>query len=181
VPMSFFHISPDSIRRLRQRLDAHDPSLAATLLHDAGFATGEAMAAAWSGRIKERTGLADPGRLDHRWFDTLFAELSRDLGWGSPSLTELGDEALLIESEDWAESVEASSPHPACHFTAGALAAFLSALAGGPIAVLEVECRSAGKSRCAFVAGSPAMISATWDLVVAGGDWRDGFAATRTA
>src|SRR5690606_10343794 len=179
--MSFFHISPASIRRLRQRLGAHDPSLAATLLHDAGFATGEAMAAAWSGRIKERTGLADPGRLDHRWFDTLFAELSRDLGWGSPSLTELGDEALLIESEDWAESVEASSPHPACHFTAGALAAFLGALAGGRIPGLERACRPAGKSRCAFGAGSPARISAAWDLVVGGGEWRDGLAATRTA
>jgi|SRR5690606_1905787 len=177
--MSFFHVSPESIRRLRRQLDAHDPSLAASLLHDAGFATGEALAAAWAERIRDRTGLEDPGALDQRWFGTLLAGMSRDLGWGNPSLTELGDEALLIESKDWAESAEDSVPHPACHFTAGALAAFLSALAGAPIAVLEVECRSAGKPRCAFVAGSPAMISATWDLVVAGGDWRDGFAATR--
>lgn len=176
--MSFLCIASGSLQRLRHQLNAHDPSLAATLLHDAGFATGEALAAGWADRIRERAGLADPTQLDHRWFGPLFAEAAREFGWGNSTLSELGDEAMLIESPDWSEAEAGSAQHPACHFTAGALAAFLSALAGAPLAVLEVECRSAGKSRCAFIAGSPAMMAATWDLVVAGGDWRESFSAT---
>ncbi len=178
--MSFLCIAPESLRRLRRKLEAHDPALAASLLHDAGFATGEALVRAWPERIRERTGLDDADRLDQRWFGPLLAEAAREFGWGDPTISALGDDAMLLEAEDWSESGTDSSAQPACHFTAGALAAFLSGLAGAPIAVLEVECRSMGKSRCAFLAGSPATMSATWDLMVAGGDWRDNFAAAHT-
>ena len=179
--MPFLCIAPASLHRLRQQLHAHDPVTAAKFLHEAGFATGEAFAAAWSERLVERTGLDDPTQLDARWFGPLLAEVATEFGWGTLELHELGDEALSLESTDWAEALPDTSNHPACHFTAGALAAFLSAQAGTPIAVLEVECRSAGGDRCRFAAGSPEMLAVVWDLLAAGGDWREAFAATRTS
>jgi bacteriochlorophyll 4-vinyl reductase len=177
--MSFLCIAPASLHRLRQQLDAHDPVAAAKLLHEAGFATGEALAAGWPDRIAQRTGLTDPGELDSRWFGPLLAEVAAEVGWGTLSLTELGDEAVLIDSEDWAEALPDTCSHPACHFTAGALAAFLSAQAGSPIAVLEVECRSSGSEMCRFAVGSTELLASVWDLLTAGGAWRDAFAATR--
>lgn len=148
-------------------------------MHEAGFATGEALAEAWQQRIAERTGLAEPGALDVRWFGPLLAEVATEFGWGSLALSELGEEALVLASPDWAEALPDTSQHPACHFTAGALAAFLSAQAGTAIAVLEVECRSSGAEQCRFVGGSPGMLAAAWDLMAAGGDWREAFLATR--
>ena len=177
--MSFLCIAPASLQRLREQLTSHAPALAARILHDAGFATGEALAQVWPDRIRQRTGLDDPSRLDLRWFGPLLTEACRECGWGEATVSEFGDEALLLASEHWSEATPDGSLRPSCHFTAGALAAFLTRLAGAPIAVREVECRSAGKSGCAFVAGSPATIGGAWDLLAAGGDWRDAFAGAR--
>jgi bacteriochlorophyll 4-vinyl reductase len=174
--MSFLCIAPASLHRLRQQLHVHDPVAAAKLLHEAGFATGESLAEAWTARISERTGLSDPGQLDLRWFGPLLGEVASEFGWGSLKLSELGEEALILDSPDWAEALPNTSSHPACHFTAGALAAFLSAQAGTPLAVLEVECRSTGSERCRFAAGSPEILAQVWDLLAAGGDWREAFA-----
>jgi bacteriochlorophyll 4-vinyl reductase len=179
--MYFLCIAPASLHRLRQQLHSQDPVAAARLLHEAGFATGEALAAAWQQRIAERTGLEDPAHLDSRWFGPLLAEVATEFGWGSLALSDLGDEAVLLDSTDWAEALPNTSAHPACHFTAGALAAFLSAQAGTAIAVLEVECRSSGAEQCRFAAGSTEVLAAAWDLLAAGGAWRDAFAATRQA
>lgn len=179
--MPFLCIAPASLHRLRQQLHAHDPVAAARLLHEAGFATGEAFAAAWNHRVTERTGLDDPGLLDARWFGPLLTEVATEFGWGTIELQELGEEVLILDSPDWAEALPNTSMHPACHFTAGALAAFLSAQAGTAIAVLEVECRSAGNGLCRFAAGSPEMLAVVWDLLAAGGDWREAFAATRAS
>ncbi len=176
--MSFLCIAPASLHRLRQQLHSHDPVAAAKLLHEAGFATGELMAQGWKSRLAERAQLDDPQQLDLRWFGPLLTEVTSEFGWGSLELGDLGDEALMLASGDWAEALPDTSNHPACHFTAGALAAFLSAQAGAPLAVLEVECRSSGDERCTFVGGAPELMAMIWDLMAAGGAWRD---ALRTA
>lgn len=175
--MDAFTIDAASLHRLRRELDGSGPAASARILHEAGFATGEALTARWRNRIAERTGLDEAGRLDTRWFGPLLDEMCVDLGWGSLTVTELGREALLLEAGEWAEAEPGSARHPACHFTAGALAAFLTAQARAPIAVLEVECRSAGAEACRFLAGSSEQLSVAWDLIVAGGSWRDAFAA----
>lgn len=179
--MTFLCIAPASLHRLRQQLHSQDPVAAARLLHEAGFATGEALAEAWQHRVSERTGLDDPSQLDTRWFGPLLAEVTTEFGWGTIALNELGEEAVMLDSSDWSESLPGTSSHPACHFTAGALAAFLSAQAGTPVAVLEVACRSAGDEQCRFAAGSPEVLAVAWDLMAAGGDWREAFTATRQA
>lgn len=173
--MPVFAIAPASLHRLRHRLERLDPAEAAAILHDAGFATGEALAITWQQRIADRTGLADPGTLDTRWFGPLLDELCVVLGWGSLSASALGPAALLLESGDWSEAEPASHGSPSCHFTTGSLAAFLTLQAGAPIGVLEVECRSAGHGTCRFIAAAEATLAAVVDLQAAGGDWRQGF------
>lgn len=174
--MPDFAIAPASLHRIRRRLQATGAGAAAEILQEAGFATGEALFERWRNRVAERTGLDDAGQLDHRWFGPLLDELCVGLGWGSLSVTAIGHHALLLEAGDWAEAEPGSSHHPACHFSAGCFAAFLTAQAGAPLAVLEVECRSRGDDVCRFLAGSAATLAASYDLLAAGRPWRDAFA-----
>lgn len=175
--MPHFAIAPASLHRLRRRLYQSDPAAAADLLHDAGVASGEALAERWRNRVAERTGLDDARRLDLRWFGPLLDELCVGLGWGSLSATSLGDRALLLEAGDWEEAEPGSADHPACHFSCGCFAAFLSAQVPTPIGVLEVECRSNGAEACRFLAGSPATLATVNDLIAAGRSWREAFGA----
>lgn len=172
-----FSIAPASLHRLRRRLVASGPGVAAAILQDAGFATGESLNTAWRERITERTGVADAGQLDATWFGPMLGELCASLGWGDLSVIAVGDRALLLSSGDWAESEPGSAEHPGCYFTCGCLAAFLTAQAGAPLAVLEVECRSTGAAACRFLAGSAETLAAVYDLVSAGRRWSEAFAA----
>ncbi len=166
-------VSPASLHRLRQRLLAAGDATAAAILHDAGFATGEAMAERWQSYIERRTGLATPGDLDMRWFGPLLADLCEELGWGRLTVEELDSGAMTCSSRDWSEAEPGTSNRPSCHFTAGILAAFFTSLAGASIGVLEVECRSAGDESCRFLVGSTDVVAAAYDLVLAGGNWAD--------
>src|ERR1019366_8596704 len=174
--MISFAIAPASLHRLRRRLLAAGPGVAASMLQDAGFATGEALSAAWRARVLERTGVHDADQLDANWFGPLLGELCDSLGWGTITSTAVTDRALLMSSSDWAEAELASTEHPGCYFTCGCFAAFLTAQSDAPLAVLEVECRSSGGSQCRFLAGSAEMLAGVYDLVAAGRDWREAFA-----
>lgn len=175
--MPNFAITPASLHRLRHRLEALAPGAAAEILQDAGFLTGGALAERWRNRVAERTGLLDAGLLDARWFGPLLDELCVQLGWGSLTVVPLGDVAVLLEAGAWAEAEPGASRHPGCHFSSGVLAAFLTAQAGTAIGVLEVECRSKGDEACRFIAGAAETLGAVYDLLSAGGDWRDALPA----
>ena len=174
--MPSFTIAPASLHRLRRRLLAAGPGVAAAILQDAGFATGESLSLAWRARVSERTGMEDAGQLDASWFGPLLGELCQSLGWGALTTASVADRALFLASVDWAEAEPGSAEHPGCYFTCGCLAAFLTAQAGAPLAVLEVECRSCGSSACRFLAGSADTLAAVYDLVAAGRSWREAFA-----
>ena len=173
--MPSFAIAPQSLHRLRHRLEAASASTAADILQDAGFATGEALFDRWRNRVAEHTGLDDASRLDVRWFGPLLDEVCVGLGWGSLTVTPIGELAVMLEGGQWAEAEPGSSEHPACHFTCGLLAAFLTAQAGAPMSVLEVECRSRGDVACRFLAGSTAMLATVYDVLAAGRPWREAF------
>jgi hypothetical protein len=174
--MLSFAIAPGSLHRLRRRLLAAGPGVAAAVLQDAGIATGEALGVAWRARVIERTGVDDAAELDASWFGPLLGELCGGLGWGTLTTAAVAGRALLLSSSDWAEAAPASAEHPGCYFTCGCFAAFLTAQAGAPLAVLEVECRSCGGSQCRFLAGSAETLAAVYDVVAAGRDWREAFA-----
>ena len=173
--MTTFHIAATSLHRLRRRLLAAGPGVAAEILQDAGFATGEAMIGLWSERVSDRTGVGDSGQLDAAWFAPLMAELCANLGWGTLGVDTLGERAILFSSPDWAEAEPGSTDHAGCYFSCGCLAAFLTAQAGAPLAVLEVECRSCGGAQCRFLAGSAETLAVVYDLIAAGRTWRDAF------
>jgi predicted hydrocarbon binding protein len=175
--MPHFLIAPASLHRLRHRLSAAGSATAAEILQDAGFVTGEALASQWRGRIAERTGLDDPGRLDAHWFGPLLDEFCVSIGWGSIRLTQVGDRAILFEAVDWAEAEPGTTDQVTCHFTCGCFAAFLTTQAGASIAVLEVECRSRNDSACRFLAGSVETLATVYDLLAAGRPWREAFTA----
>jgi hypothetical protein len=173
--MITFSIAPASLHRLRRRLLAAGPGVASAILQDAGFATGESLSTIWRARVTERTGVDDAGQLDAEWFGPLLGELCRGLGWGTLVTAPIADRALILASDDWAEAEPASAEYPGCYFTCGCLAAFLTAQAGVPLAVLEVECRSSGATHCRFLAGSGETLAAVYDLVAAGRNWREAF------
>lgn len=173
--MISFSIAPSSLHRLRRRLLAAGPGVAAEILQEAGFASGEALFNEWRSRVSARTGIDDVGRLDASWFGPMFAEACDSLGWGSLTVAAVADRAVLFSSRDWKEAEAGGSEHPACYFTCGCLAAFLTAQAGTTLAVLEVECRSSGADQCRFLAGSAETLAAVYDLIAAGGNWREAF------
>jgi hypothetical protein len=144
-------------------------------MQDAGFITGEALIDEWRARLHRRSGVTSAARLDARWFGPLFGEVCTALGWGALEVEPIGEQAILFRAADWYESEPDSTEHPGCYFTCGCLAAFLTAQAGAPIAILEVECRSCGDTECRFVAGSAETLAAVYDIVAAGGPWRAAF------
>ena len=82
-------------------------------------------------------------------------------------------DATTIDTADWAEAdPSASLEHPGCHYTAGLFADFLGRVANSPLAVLEVECRSCGASRCRFVAGSAPVLQHVYERMASGADYQ---------
>jgi predicted hydrocarbon binding protein len=80
-------------------------------------------------------------------------------GWGSLTHRAAHPAVAILSSRDWAEAApDSPSPEGACSFSAGFLSGLLSQLAGGAIAVLEVECRSRGDQACSFAFGSETAI-----------------------
>jgi len=60
-----------------------------------------------------------------------------------------------VDTDDWGEADPAEGlGQPGCHFTTGMFADFFGRLSDVPLAVLEVECRSAGAERCRFLLGN---------------------------
>ncbi len=77
----------------------------------------------------------------------------------------------LLSSSDWAEaSVDEIDPDASCCFSTGFLSGLLSQLAGGPVAVLEVECRTRGEAACRFAFGSEGAIHDLYGHLIEGGD-----------
>ncbi len=144
-------------------------------MQDAGFVTGEALVGEWREQLQRRTGLTSSAQLDARWFGPLFGEVCAAIGWGTVALEAIGEQAVLLSADAWYESEPDSTEHPGCYFTCGCLAAFLTAEAGAPVAILEVECRSSGDAACRFLAASAETLSSVYDIVAAGGSWRAAF------
>jgi hypothetical protein len=141
-------------------------------LHGAGYAAGEAAASAI------RTGEDD---LDATPSDVFWARLGTQLarrGWGRLEHRSTHDAVGLLESRDWVESAdEEPREDGSCSFSTGYLSGLLSALAGGPVAVLEVSCRARGDESCTFAFGSEAAIHALYGELLDGADLTGALAA----
>jgi hypothetical protein len=122
-------------------------------LHHAGYAAGAAAAPALVGST------GDAGTLGEDAFWTRLSDFFGKRGWGTLRHARPHPAVGLLTSTDWAEATSgAGGDDASCHFSAGFLSGLLTELAGGPVAVLEVGCRSRGSDLCQFVFGSEGAI-----------------------
>lgn len=118
-------------------------------LHAAGYAAGEDLYEAFSrGRDREVHQMAS------RDFWEELARFFQRKGWGALEHRTPHPGIGLLMGRDWAEAEPESESQPSCAFSAGLLSHFLTLAAGGPVAVLEVECLSRGDQACSFAFGS---------------------------
>ncbi len=100
-------------------------------------------------------------------------------GWGTLTHTPAHAGVGLLSSPDWAEVGEQGSADEdgSCSFSAGFLAGLLSHVAGGPVAVLEVTCRTRGAPSCVFAFGSEDVINGLYGQLLRGADLHGALAA----
>jgi predicted hydrocarbon binding protein len=99
----------------------------------------------------------------------VLGEFFAEQGWGRLDASPLGTAVLALDSKEWAEAVdERQAEFPSCHLSCGLLADFLGRISQDVVAVMEVECRSRGETRCRFLAGSPDTLGILYDRMAQG-------------
>lgn len=170
-------LSRASLTTLRTALLRDGGPAAAVYLQEAGYAGGDAMWEAFSRWLAARTDIA-PEALDVEAFESRATEFFRDTGWGTLEIGAIGDSVATLDSPDWGEADPASAlEHPGCHLTTGMFADLFGRVAGSPVAVLEVECRSAGAPRCRFLVANPEFLEQVYDDMSNGMRYDDAIAA----
>jgi predicted hydrocarbon binding protein len=166
----------DSLAALRAAMFRDVGPNAATMLQEAGYAGGQAMFDAF-GRWLAARGLPSPEALAASEFGSRATEFFKDAGWGSIQLGALASVAT-VDSNDWAEGNPAFPlEFPGCYYTSGVMADFFGRLAGEPVAVMEVECRSMGGERCRFLVGSGETLQKVYDEMAQGIGYEQAVAA----
>jgi len=166
----------DSLAALRAAMFRDVGPNAAAMLQEAGYAGGQAMFDAFGGWLAAR-GLPSPESLPAADFSAQATEFFRDAGWGSIQLGTL-DSVATLDSADWAEGNPAFPlEFPGCYYTSGVMADFFGRLAGQPVAVMEVECRSMGGERCRFLVGSGETLQRVYEEMAQGIGYEQAVAA----
>ena len=123
-------------------------------LHHAGYQAGLASA----GNVNQEAG-GDAFNLSESGFWSNLTDYFSKRGWGTLSRSDLHPGIGLLGSSDWAEaSPDNVTLDGSCSFSTGFISGLFSQLAGGPIAVLEVKCRTRGDGSCGFAFGSETAI-----------------------
>ena len=136
-------------------------------LREAGFAGGPAVYEAFEQWLGETAASHSAGELTIDEFGDRAARYFRDAGWGVVEFETMEDEGVASLSMDncWESDQDAGGAAPSCHITTGMLAAFFGKLAGYPVAVMEIECRSADGERCRFLLGNSEIMSYHWEKI----------------
>lgn len=150
----------DALATLRATLVQGLGGDAAASLQQAGYAGGDAVHAAFAHWLAAQ-GKPSPEALGVEAFAAQASHFFSELGWGSLQFT-AGSPIATIESPDWSEA-DGAGGLPGCHLGTGLLAAFFGRVAEQPLAVMEVECRSTGGSRCRFLLGSAEEMQRVWE------------------
>jgi len=167
-----------SLSTLRSALLRDGGPSAAIYLQEAGYAGGDAMWEAFRRWLGARSEIA-PEELDVSAFEQRISEFFRDAGWGTIAMGTLDDAVATLDSSDWGEAdPSANLDHPACHLSTGMFADLFGRLAGTPVAVLEVECRSAGAAQCRFLVGNPEVLDRVFEELGRGASYQGAVAAS---
>jgi predicted hydrocarbon binding protein len=167
------HVGRATLHALRQSLLSHAPDRAIAVLQEAGYASGEAVFAAFADWLRTSQGLTSPEELDAALLNDALAEFFGQAGWGSLSVSPCGTGALALDSPDWAEAEPGSADAPMCFFSAGLLADFFGRLTGESVAVMEVECRSRNDGRCRFLSATPETLERVYEAMTAGQTYQE--------
>jgi uncharacterized protein len=161
-------VSRATLSALRTSLLRDAGPAAAGYLQEAGYAGGSAVFEAFRTWLHER-GYGSPDSLGVEEFAGRASDYFHDLGWGSIRLGALRDTVATLDSTDWGE-VDPSGglDQPGCHLSTGMFADFFGRIADTPLAVMEVECRSAGDSRCRFLLGSAEVMERLYESMAEG-------------
>src|SRR5919199_3208507 len=161
-------VSRGSLAALRAALLRDAGPAAAAYLQEAGYAGGETMFQAFREWLAARQ-LGAPEELELSAFEERASEFFRDAGWGTLRVGSLREAVATLDSADWAEADPgAGLDHPACSLTTGMFADFFGRIAEYPLAVLEVECRSAGAHRCRFLVGNAEVMEYVYEEMTRG-------------
>lgn len=144
-----------SLSVLRRTLTAEvGGDAAARALRAAGAAAGDAL-------LPQLTTGAENGAVAATAFWRRLGQLFSSRAWGTLTHSSVHPGIGALDANDWVEAnPDAGEPRPGCFFTTGMLANLLGSAAGSEIAVMEVECRSAGHQRCRFLFGSAEALNA---------------------
>ncbi|HTR77062.1 MAG TPA: V4R domain-containing protein [Gemmatimonadaceae bacterium] len=163
APNAMVAMTRDSLLALRDSLFRDLGITAASYLQDAGYAGAAPVYEAFARWLATR-GYESPERVGAAAFGAEASAFFAEAGWGSLELGNLGHGVATLDSNDWAEADPAHAlEFPGCYYTAGVLSDFFSRLADGPVAVMEVECRSMGTERCRFLVGGPDVMQRVYD------------------
>ena len=152
---------------------------AAAYLQESGYAGGEQLFASFRDWLRAAGG-GEPEELELEQFEQRASEFFREAGWGTLHIGSLYDAVATLDSPDWGEADPASAlDHPGCHLSTGMLADFFGRIADHTLAVLEVECRSAGASRCRFLIGNAEVMEHVYDEMGRGVTYEDAVAGVQ--
>lgn len=169
-------LSKPALATLRSALFREAAESAADCLREAGYAGGVTVFESFTGWLAER-GAPRPQDLEVEEFERYASEYFVDAGWGRMTLGALRDAVMTVDSEDWGEADPlAALEQPSCHLTTGMLADFFGRVSETPLAVLEVECRSAGGERCRFLLGNSEVMTYLYDELEQGGTYDEALA-----
>ena len=170
-------IPHQSLRALRAALVRDLGDQFAGPLQEAGYAGGATVLEAL-GEWCARHGLGAPAELPMPRFREAMRGFFREAGWGDVTFEAIGDVAIALDAAEWAEAdPSAPMPYPACFYSAGMLADLFGRVAEGPLACLEVACRSSGAPACRFLLGSPEVLGRVYEQMVEGADHREALRA----
>ena len=169
---SLVALTRDSLLALRAAMFRDIGLNAAAMLQEAGYAGGPALYEAFSKWLAAHGG-SSPEALAATEFSAQATRFFKEAGWGSVEVGSLQSVAT-VDSVDWAESDPAHPmDYPGCYYTSGVLADFFTRLAGEPLAVMEVECRSMGGDRCRFLVGSGEQMQRVYEAMGQGVAYQD--------
>lgn len=115
---------------------------------------GRRLAADAEYAISQRDGPLSDLPMDRFWL--ALGHYFQAFGWGRIEHQEVHEGLGAVLAHDWAEAdPNEARAAPGCHISTGLLAEILSRVAGRPVAVMEVDCRSQGDDYCRFLFGSP--------------------------
>lgn len=153
---------PASALRALHRALSHEAGAeaAARALQAAGVATGDMLFESLTSSEAAAIGVEDLRRLPTDEFWEVVCEFLSDLGWGTLDQKAVHPGIASLSAPDWIEADPAqAAPGPRCFFATGMLSGLLGGIAGEPVGVLEVECRSTGDDHCRFLFGGEAALA----------------------